>query len=453
MSLPPQADSETFSSSRVHEVLFNHQAQTLIAIAATLAALFWWAANLAPSWIALPAKLVSLTFALCGAAAAGLSLNAQARRGTPESRRDTIMRCRKALPSVFGVALPLAATAILVIVACGILLALCRLPYVGAGLFAVGIPAMAVLIAATVLVLGVWWLIAAAATWSGLDAIAAHCAALALLRGCRRALLTRLAENLGRALTVAALLALALGLAFALLVSLVLGALGGFAGSGFLNLHAATPAALHGAVLGLDVVAAVLLAELSLLPTMAGVLTWNEFSPRLDRLAVQRDADAIRSALHLARLPVPLADPALDNETPPISEADQLTGLKPGLDKLPAVLGEVRAVPLSALFLGVLAALIAVGAGAWLMLSGGTPETLPEPAPAQSTAPVAQSAPLASTPLPTSSEPVLRLVTPPKPRPKPAQSEAQSDEASSADPAASPDTSAKEAPHTSDEAH
>lgn len=453
MSLPPPADSETFSSSRVHEVLFNHQAQTLIAIAATLAALLWWAANLSPSWLALPARILALAFALSGAAAAGLSLNAQARRGAPESLRDTIKRCRQALASVFGIALPLAATAILVTVACGILLALCRLPYVGAVLFAIGIPAMAVLIAATVLVLAIWWLIAAAATWSGLDAIAAHCATLALLRGCRRALLARLVENLGRALIVTALLAIVLGLAFALLISLVLGALGGFAGNGFMNLHAATPAALHGAVLGLDVVAAVLLAELSLLPTMAGVLTWNAFSPRLDRLAVQRDADAIRSALHLSKQPVPLADPALDSETPALSDADQPAGLKPGLEKLPAALDEVRAVPLSALFLGVLAALIAVGAGAWLMLSGGSPEALPEPAPAQSAAPVTQSAPLASAPLPTSSEPALRLVTPPRPKPRPAQSEAQSDEDSSAVSSTGPDAAAKETPHTSDEAH
>jgi hypothetical protein len=451
MSLPPQPSSDAFSPSRVNEVLFNRPAQTLIAIAATLAALLWWAANLAPAWIALPGKLVALAVALCGAAAAGLSLNAQAGRGAPESVRDTLKRCREALPSAFGVALPLIATAILIVVACGILLALCRLPYVGAVLFAVGIPAMAALIAAAVFALTLWYLIAAPATWSGLDAIAAHCATLALLRGCRRALLTRLTESLSRALIVAALLALALGLAFTVLVSLVLGALGGFAGAGFLSQHAASPAALHGAVLGLEVVGAVLLAELSLLPTMAGVLTWHEFSPRLDRLAVQRDADAIRAALHLSSHPVRLADPALDGETPPLPEVNELTGLKPGLEKLPAALGEVRAVPLSALFLGVFAALIAVGAGAWLMLSGGTPEALPEPAPAQSAAPVTQSAPLATAPLPTSSEPALRLVTPSKPRPKPEQSAPGADETSS-DTAPAEDSTAKDV-HTSDEAH
>lgn len=242
MSLPPQPSSDVFSPSRVIEVLFNRQAQTLIALAATLSALLWWAASLAPAWIALPGKLISLAFALSGAAAAGLSLSAQAKRGAAEGRGDTLKRCRAVLPSVFGVALPLAATAILVIVACGILLALCRLPYVGAVLFAIGIPAMAALITAALFALAIWWLIAAPATWSGLDAIAAHCATLALLRGCRRALLTRLTEGLSRALIITALLALALGLAFSVLVALVLGALGGFAGAGFLNLHAATPA-------------------------------------------------------------------------------------------------------------------------------------------------------------------------------------------------------------------
>lgn len=453
--MPQSSRSDALSPSRINETLFNTQAQKLIALTTMLAALLAWAADFAPALLALPAKLAALLIALAAASIGSVSLLAQGKRSTPATCRETLKRARNAFPSLLGVAAPLAAIALLLVLVCAITLALGRLPWVGPVLLALGIPLLAVLAVACVFALALWWLIAAPAVASGLDGIAAHCATLALLRGCRRALLTRMLDALGHALVTVSVLLLGLGLALGLLAAMVFGALGGFAGASFLGMEAATAAALHATNLGFAIVGSVLLAEFALLPMMGGTLVWLEFSPRLDRSAVQRDADAIRAALHLGRSRVALSAEAL--ESAPIPDEEQQEpgeGLKPGLEKLPTALGEVRAVPLPALFLGVLAALVAVGAGAWLMLSSGKREAPPIPAPSQSeAAPSPQSAPVAVTPLPSSSEPALRLVTPPKPRPRPAQSEAQSDEASSADPAASPDASAKETPHTSDEAH
>lgn len=278
--------TDRYSVFRAVEALSNRKALVIIALAALISGLLLSAAAAIGQAALLLMFLPALVIFAVGMCGAGISLLDQGRGRAARTLAEYFTAGLHALPRLLVLGLMILAVYLTLFLAAALYLLLCKIPFVGALLLAIGIPVLVLVFTLAAVAVSIMASLAAPAIWDGHGVLLAFNAAWRIAREHAWMVLTKLA--LGQLLSA---LVSAFFLGFVLLASFQVGSLSlgivgignqftlGAMGQGFGSSYAAAAAA---ATLGYGVIYAVMLAMLSMMPVMVAVLTWLEFSATID---------------------------------------------------------------------------------------------------------------------------------------------------------------------------
>lgn len=299
MPMQPNLLSATrFSVFRVPEALSNWRAVVAIAAGAIAFALLVFVARDLPGIASAILMVVGVIAYLSGLSGAGACLLDQARSNPPASVPTYLMRGLFSLPRLLGVLVLMLLAFLLVGAVVGVYLFFCKIPVLGPLLLAIGIPLLVAVVAAALAGIYVMTTLAGPAVWDGHGVLTAFRASVEILRHHTWPALSKI---VGGFLLAVFLSTLFLGFVFwaAGVVAVLAGAIlnvplgmpgmsmlvgGGFSG-GYEGLLVAGTA-------GFGFVLFISMALASLTPCMVAILTWLEFSEKVDLVAARTEAEA-----------------------------------------------------------------------------------------------------------------------------------------------------------------
>lgn len=298
---------QRYSIFRTSEALSNWRALGIIAAASVLSGLVSYLGTFLPGILQALLGLVTLVIWLGGISGAGVCLLDQARGHQPQGIGSYALQGLFSLPRLIGLLLLFFVSFLAVILAATIYFFLCKLPFIGPLLLALGIPAMVLLVGATLVGVYVLLALAGPAIWDGCNVLTAFKASLGILR---RHAIGALSKLIGGLLLAALLATLFLSIIMSAVatVGTIAGSVIGIKGYlmqlfsplGLMALGGVDqlPANLMGAAAGFAIVFFVAGALVSLMPCMVAALTWLEFSEKIDLDRVRADANATSEAMH-----------------------------------------------------------------------------------------------------------------------------------------------------------
>lgn len=311
----PQAQDRTtdrYSVFRIPEALSNWRAVLLIVSSVLGFALLVLLGQQLPASLGWIFYLAGFVVYLAGLSGVGIALLDQARGKAFAPLPHYFTGGLFSLPRLLGCTLLALLVLLGVVLVAAIYLVLCKLPVFGPLLLAVGIPVLVVALAATLAGIYLALALAGPAIWDGQDIASAFRAALAILRQHCWAALAKLFGGLLLSMMIGCLF-----LSFVWGAGGILGALGvGIIGSsvggtdGLMQLGAQLMygehnATLLAAMIGFGIVYFVSVALVSLMPCMVAVLTWLEFSAKIDLAGAREqagaDVEALRQKLQQTR--------------------------------------------------------------------------------------------------------------------------------------------------------
>ncbi|MDP5239973.1 hypothetical protein Q9Q94_10540 [Uliginosibacterium sp. 31-16] len=277
-----------YSVLRAVEALSNWRALALIGAAALLTAvLYGVGARLGFFMLSLTA-LIGMVVMAAGMSAAGVCLLDQGRNKPLRSLPEYFAAGLVALPRLLGLGLLIVLAYLALFIISAVLLFLCKIPVLGALLLAVLIPVLVTVFALAAAAVYIMLVLAAPAIWDGHGVLTSFSAALKIARTHPWEVLTKIALGL-----ILCWLVSAFFLAFVMLASLQVGGLsasiigvgGGFGLAGLGGMGHGMDGAgglMIAAAFGYGLVFAVVAALLSMMPVMVSVLTWLEFSVKIN---------------------------------------------------------------------------------------------------------------------------------------------------------------------------
>lgn len=293
--------SGRFSVFRVPEALSNWRAVLVIAIGAVgFALLFFLAKSLPPVLMAVFALLGVIVY-LSGLSGAGACLLDQARGNVPQGIPAYLLRGLFSLPRLLGVLVLTLLAVIAVGIVAALYLFLCKIPVLGPLLLFVGIPVLVAVFAAMFAGLYVLTTLAGPAVWDGHGVITAFRASVLILTRHTWAALSKIVGGLLLAACLSALFAGFVGLAAGAVgglgasilgASIGMGGLGSLFGGYYGGFYGGSNGLLTAGVGGFGLVFFMTFALVSLTPCMVAVLTWLEFSEKIDLVAARAEAEA-----------------------------------------------------------------------------------------------------------------------------------------------------------------
>ena len=277
-----------YSVLRAIEALSNWRALALIGAAALLTAVLYGAgARLGFFMLSLTALIGTVVMA-AGMSAAGVCLLDQGRNKSLRSLPEYFAAGLVALPRLLGLGLLIVLAYLALFIVSAVLLFLCKIPVLGTLLLAVLIPVLVTVFALAAAAVYIMLVLAAPAIWDGHGVLTSFSAALKIARTHPWEVLTKIALGL-----ILCWLVSAFFLAFVMLASLQVGGLsasiigvgGGFGLGGLGGMGHGMDGGgglMIAAAFGYGLVFAVVAALLSMMPVMVSVLTWLEFSVKIN---------------------------------------------------------------------------------------------------------------------------------------------------------------------------